>query len=49
MHNSDATASSYWSTSGGWGVAGGKYGQFVCETCHTKSPNIKEKGTITTT
>ncbi len=49
MHNSNATGSPYWTASGGWGVSGGRYGQFVCETCHTKSaPNIKGvKGAIT--
>jgi predicted CxxxxCH...CXXCH cytochrome family protein len=24
-----------WAGSGGWGVTGGKYGEFVCTTCHT--------------
>jgi len=50
MHNSDVTASTKWSGSGGWGIAGGKYGEFTCETCHTgaPTPNIKAiKQTIT--
>jgi hypothetical protein len=32
VHNSTNTASSKWG--GSWGVAGGKYGQFMCKTCH---------------
>jgi predicted CxxxxCH...CXXCH cytochrome family protein len=32
MHNSTDTASTKWP--GGWGIAGGKYGQFTCATCH---------------
>lgn len=24
-----------WAANGGWGVSGGKYGQFTCTTCHT--------------
>ncbi len=34
MHNSADTASKKWQAQGGWGVAGGKYGQFTCATCH---------------
>jgi hypothetical protein len=39
IHNSDnLNPASY----GAWGVSGGKYGQFVCETCHVDSTtNIK--------
>jgi hypothetical protein len=49
VHNSVTTGSAYWSTQGGWGVTGGKYGQFVCTTCHVaEAVNIKRiKGTIT--
>lgn len=32
MHNSSDTGSTKWPQ--GWGVAGGKYGQFTCATCH---------------
>lgn len=42
LHNSITTNSSRWASEGGWGVAGGKYGEFVCETCHTAdTSNIK--------
>ncbi len=34
-HNSANTHSVKWSANGGWGVAGGKYGEFACTTCHT--------------
>ncbi len=49
MHNSDNLGTKYWSAQGGWGVAGGQYGEFVCETCHTDTTiNIKRiKQTIT--
>ena len=33
-HNSKRTSKNKWGTFG-WGVAGGKYGEFVCTTCHT--------------
>jgi hypothetical protein len=33
-HNSNTTDSSKWSPNG-WGIAGGKYGEFQCITCHT--------------
>jgi len=40
IHNSETTGSSYWAPMG-WGVVGGMYGEFTCETCHMKnSPNI---------
>src|SRR6266567_6196195 len=44
MHNSSTTSSTKWP--GGWGnSAGSKYGQFVCNTCHTAGltpgPNAK--------
>jgi hypothetical protein len=43
IHNSDNTGSSKWSSQGGWGVAGGKYGEFTCATCHEpRSTNIKK-------
>ncbi|MBI5099393.1 MAG: CxxxxCH/CxxCH domain-containing protein [Nitrospirae bacterium] len=40
MHNSLTTGNA---TYGAWGVTGGKYGKFVCATCHTSSgtTNIK--------
>lgn len=51
IHNSDnATAGSMkWQAEGGWGIPGGKYGQFDCSTCHQKNaPNIKRiKGVLT--
>jgi predicted CxxxxCH...CXXCH cytochrome family protein len=34
IHNSTDTGSTKWASQGGWGVAGGKYGQFTCATCH---------------
>ncbi|KAF0144509.1 MAG: cytochrome C family protein [Nitrospirae bacterium] len=40
-----------WNASGGWGIAGGRYGEFVCTTCHTghSTTNIYLiKETITT-
>ena len=41
-HNSANTNSIYWNGQGGWGVPGGKYGEFTCATCHTRSTqNIK--------
>jgi predicted CxxxxCH...CXXCH cytochrome family protein len=45
LHNSDNLGTS----KGVWGVAGGRYGQFTCTTCHSRStPNIKRvKSTIT--
>lgn len=33
-HNAFQVGSSKWSSLGGWGVAGGKYGEFFCTTCH---------------
>jgi hypothetical protein len=41
LHNSTNLDADYW---GGWGIAGQKYGEFTCETCHTDdpaNPNIK--------
>ncbi len=42
------TPSARWGTNG-WGISGGKYGEFACETCHTRTTaNIKRvKETIT--
>lgn len=41
VHSSLSTGSSQWG-SGGWGVAGGRYGEFTCATCHRRGvPNIK--------
>ncbi len=43
IHSSRSTGSSRWSGSGGWGIPGGKYGEFTCITCHEKgSGNIKQ-------
>lgn len=40
MHNATETNSTLWG--GNWGLSGGKYGQFTCETCHTRTTtNIK--------
>jgi len=36
LHTSLSTASSKWAGDGGWGISGGKYGRFSCETCHLK-------------
>jgi hypothetical protein len=33
IHNSTNVGSASYGT---WGVSGGKYGEFVCETCHTQ-------------
>jgi len=50
LHNSTNLSSNYWSANGGWGIPGGKYGAFVCDTCHTpRATNIKGiKSTIST-
>ncbi|PLY00123.1 MAG: hypothetical protein C0623_08035, partial [Desulfuromonas sp.] len=47
IHNAASTGSTKWG--GTWGLPGGQYGQFTCETCHTDTTtNIKRiKGTIT--
>jgi len=43
VHTSLSTASGKWSGSGGWGITGGKYGRFTCNTCHQKgSGNAKQ-------
>ncbi|ORJ52751.1 CxxxxCH/CxxCH domain c-type cytochrome, partial [Geothermobacter hydrogeniphilus] len=40
LHNAAATGSSKWG--GTWGLAGGKYGEFTCATCHVDTTtNIK--------
>jgi len=44
IHNSDNATfdSNKWQSVGGWGIPGGKYGLFSCETCHQRgTPNIK--------
>jgi hypothetical protein len=42
IHSSLATGSTKHAAEGGWGVAGGKYGEFTCGTCHAKNTgNIK--------
>jgi len=42
IHNSFSTGSTKHSGAGGWGVAGGRYGEFTCGTCHKRgSTNIK--------
>jgi predicted CxxxxCH...CXXCH cytochrome family protein len=45
LHNSINIQSTKWSSVGGWGVPGGKYGEFICNTCHTldgSTNNIKK-------
>ncbi|MBI5099395.1 MAG: CxxxxCH/CxxCH domain-containing protein, partial [Nitrospirae bacterium] len=51
LHNSTNTGSTRWSSAGGWGIVGGKYGEFDCTTCHTTSDttNIKKIRTSITT
>ncbi|TYO97131.1 putative CxxxxCH...CXXCH cytochrome family protein [Geothermobacter ehrlichii] len=40
LHNAASTGSSKWG--GTWGLPGGKYGEFTCDTCHTDTTtNIK--------
>lgn len=48
LHNSDVTGSTKWSPNG-WGITGGKYGEFTCGTCHEpRATNIKGvKSTVT--
>lgn len=42
IHSSLSTGSTKHTVDGGWGVAGGRYGEFTCGTCHqSKSGNIK--------
>lgn len=43
LHNSANVNSAKWAGFNGWGVPGGKYGEFVCTTCHIAgdSSNIK--------
>ena len=42
IHNSLSTGSTKHSGDGGWGIAGGKYGEFTCGTCHVSgSSNVK--------
>ncbi|NJC88034.1 MAG: CxxxxCH/CxxCH domain-containing protein [Desulfuromonas sp.] len=42
LHNSLTTGSLKWSAQNGWGIPGGRYGEFSCNTCHVKnSSNIK--------
>jgi hypothetical protein len=50
IHNSVNTGSTKWASVGGWGIQNGKYGEFVCETCHVRNAsNIKRiRSTITT-
>lgn len=41
VHNSTNLSSAKWGVNG-WGIAGGKYGEFSCNTCHgRKTDNIK--------
>lgn len=51
VHSSLSTASGKWTDSGGWGIIGGKYGEFSCRTCHQKgSRNAKQvKGALEVT
>jgi predicted CxxxxCH...CXXCH cytochrome family protein len=48
MHNSTDTGSGTTKWPNGWGIAGGKYGQFICATCHEPdASNLKNiRGTI---
>lgn len=48
LHNSADTGSTKWSAQGGWGVPGGKYGEFTCDTCHepNNKANIKNIRTV---
>jgi len=48
LHNSADTGSTKWSGQGGWGVTGGRYGQFTCDTCHetNNKTNIKNVRTV---
>ena len=54
LHNSltmtaNGSPKNYWSANGGWGIAGGVYGEFTCETCHAKTTtNIKRVKTAIT-
>lgn len=42
VHSSASTGSTKHSADGGWGVAGAKYGEFTCATCHTPATtNVK--------
>lgn len=42
IHSSLSTGSSKHAVDGGWGITGGRYGQFTCDTCHQRSSgNIK--------
>ncbi len=51
LHNSTDTGSGTSKWPNGWGVAGGKYGQFTCETCHepNNKANIKNIRTVIST
>ncbi len=50
LHNSVNTSSTKHAADGGWGIAGTRFGQFTCDTCHTKSTtNIKRIRTAITT
>jgi predicted CxxxxCH...CXXCH cytochrome family protein len=52
IHNSlnSTSTTTRWQSQGGWGVPGGKYGEFTCDTCHVRNmTNIKQiRSTITT-
>ncbi len=42
IHNAVSTGSTKWTLVGGWGIAGGQYGEFTCSVCHERrSGNIK--------
>jgi predicted CxxxxCH...CXXCH cytochrome family protein len=50
LHNSAGTGSTKWQSQGGWGVQGGKYGQFVCATCHEPdADNVKNIRSVLST
>lgn len=53
VHNSDNSNSLKWSANNGWGIPGGRYGEFTCNTCHVdgygSTNNIKRiRESITT-
>ena len=42
LHNSTNMGSTMWTANGGWGIPGGKYDAFTCNTCHIpNTSNIK--------
>ena len=50
LHTSADTGSTKWQAQGGWGVTGGKYGKFVCATCHEPDgDNLKNTRSVIST